>query len=150
MSPGGTWLTAGLGLGSKLSSQIGGSDYFLMLNAGAEHNVDSNLSFVGDLDWGIAGTLPLRLHAGGRYRLTGLELPLSPFVQAQLSGGMVFEALGANLGLIGIRTGIGSDYFITSKLTAGAVINFDFNSTLGERPAFYGQWELLLSGSYSF
>jgi hypothetical protein len=63
---------------------------------------------------------------------------------------MVFNALGANLGLAGIRTGIGSDYFITSNLTAGAALNFDFNTTLGERPAFYGQWEFLLSGSYAF
>ncbi len=150
MSPGDTWVRAGFGLGAKLGSQIGGSNYFLMLNAGAEHSFDSNFSFVGDVDWGVAGTLPLRIHAGGRYRLTGLELPLSPFAQLQLSGGMVFNALGADLGLAGLRAGLGTDYFITSKLSGGAVLNFDFNTTLGERPAFYGQWEFLLSANYKF
>lgn len=147
---GGTWINGGFGLGSKLDSQVGGSDFFLMLNAGVEHSLNSNFSVVGDIDWGLAGTVPLRLHAGARLRITGLKLPLSPWFQAQLSTGMLFNALGATLPLVGVRPGIGTDYFVTSKLSASAALHFELNSTLGERPAFYGQWEFLLMANYLF
>ena len=148
--PGGTWGTAGLGFGAKLESPIGGSDYFLMLLGGVEHSINSNFSVVGDIEWGLAGTIPFRMHAGVRIRITGLKLPLSPWLQTQLTAGVLFDALGADLGLIGIRPGLGADYFITSKLSTSVVINLDIDRTLGERPAFYGQWEFLLAANYLF
>ena len=150
MEAGSLWMNSSFGSGVKLGSRVGGSNGFLMLNAGTEYLLSPELSVIADIDVGVAGTIPLRLHAGARYRLTGLGSPLSPFAQLQLTAGRVYNALGADLGLFGIRAGLGADYFITSRLAGGLVTHLDLNTTLAETRAFYGVWELLATASYAF
>ena len=150
MEAGTLWVNGAFGPGLKLGEKVGGSDGFLMLNGGIEYSLSPSTSIVTDLDLGLASTSPCRLHAGARYRWTGLGTPFSPFTQLQLSAGTVFNALGANLGLLGLRMSGGVDYFVTSRLSGGIVTHLELNTTLGETSAFYGVSEWLVTTSYSF
>ena len=105
-----------------------------------------------ELSFGLAGSQPLKLRAGGRYRLTGLvgDLPVSPYVLAQISAGRLFDVLGANLTTIGVRAGGGADYFLTANFAVGALAGWELARTTGERPTSYSQIEVLATGSMTF
>lgn len=147
VEPGTIWATAALGPGFRLGSALGAADGNLLVMAQGEYAISSALSAVAELNLGIARTLPLRFRPGARYRLTGLALPLSPYAQAQLSVGELFDVLGANLTYIGARLGAGADYFLTGDLSAGASLGVDLGSTVGERSAFYGSFEVMIYAS---
>lgn len=150
MEAGTFWVNGGMGPGLKLGERMGGSDGFFMVNGGVEYTLTPRLSLVGDVDWGLASTVPFRLHVGARHRWTGWGGPFSPFAQVQLTAGTVFNTLGADLGLMGIRLSGGLDYFVTSRLAGGICAHWDGNATLSPTPAFYGVMEVLATVSYSF
>lgn len=149
VDPGSIWVGGGIGPGIKMPSELGGSSGYFLLDAFGEYAVDSNLSGVLGLNLGLADTKPLRLRVGGRYRLTDLNMAFSPYLLTQLSWAKVFDVLGANLQYIGIRAGVGTDYFLTRTLAAGVMLGMDIGMTISERPAFYGTWEILLTTAYS-
>ncbi len=144
------WVTGGPGAGFKMGSPLGGSAGYLMLMAQGEYTLSSSLGIVAGLNYGLAGTMPLRLRAGGRYRIADLDLPVVPWAQAQLSVGRLFDVIGANLTTLGVHLGGGADYFLTASLAVGGMIGVELSSTLGERPAFYGTFEIMALASWSF
>jgi hypothetical protein len=142
--------TAFIGPSIRLGSTLGGSRGYLALGAQGEYSLDKSLSALGDVSLGLAGTIPLRLHAGVRYRLTDLGLPISPYVQGQLAYGKLYDVLGANLTFLGLRAGAGADYFLTADMATGVLLALDFGGTLGARPAFYGTVDALVYASCAF
>jgi hypothetical protein len=87
---------------------------------------------------------------GARHRLADLGLPVSPWGQAQLSFGTLFDVIGADLATLGVNLAAGADYFLTANLSIGGQVGVDFASTLGPRPAFYGTFEFLAVASYAW
>ena len=149
VEPGAVLLGAYIGPGFRLGSTLGGSRAYFLIGAQGEYSFDKNLSAVGDLSVGLSGTLPLRLHLGARYRLSEIDLPLSPYVQAQVAVGELFNVIGANLTFLGLRLAAGADYFLTGDLGVGALIGLDMGSTTGSRPAFYGTIDVLFYATYA-
>ena len=150
VEPGSIWLAVGSGFGFKTATNIGGSSGFWMVNVQGEYCFSTTLSLVSDVDIGLANTNPIRLRIGTKHRMTGLDLPLSPYLQVQASVGRLFNALGANLTLLGVRAGLGVDYFLTRRISASVGFSTDLGTTLGERPALYGTHELLVSLGYAW
>jgi hypothetical protein len=150
VEPGSLSVAGGIGPSVRLGSLLDAGRVYLMLQGQGEYAFSTRLSGVGDLSLGIGSALPLRLHLGGRYRLSKLDLPVSPYAQAQLSYGRLFNVLGANLTYVGVRLGAGADYFLTSKVALGGLLALDLGSTTGERPAFYGVVDILGYVSYTF
>ena len=150
VEPGSIRIGGGLGPATKFTENLGGSNSFLMLNINSEYSVNRNLSGIIDFELGIANTIPLNLRAGVRYRLTGLDLPISPYGQLQLGAGRLINALGADLSTLAISMAAGVDYFLTSKITVGIISHLNLNTSLGERPANFGIWQLLCTASYAF
>ncbi len=140
-----------LGLGSRMSSKLGAGGYepYLMLGGTGEYAIDMNLAAAGELSLALGRSIPIRLRAGAKYRLTGLELPISPYGLGQLSVGRIYDVLGADLTLWGIRLGVGADYFLTKKFSAGVLLAIDLGSSLGTRPAMYGTFEVLFGATYA-
>src|SRR2546427_10070037 len=97
LEPGEIWLHGGLGVDFKLGSALGGSGEHLILDGEGEYALSKALGVVGGLNLGLAGTKPITLRAGMRYRLTDLGLPLSPYGQVQLTLGQLRDVIGANL-----------------------------------------------------
>jgi hypothetical protein len=156
VDPGTFWLSGGLGGAFKEGSNLGGSNGYLMLTVQGEYVVSSNWGVVGDVtlgNLGLWGTNPLRVHAGARYRLTGLQLPVSPYAQLQFSAGKLFNALGANLWTFGPRVALGADYFLTAKLLVGAAVGYELLVTTGPWPSrsvSYNQIDFMALVGYSF
>jgi hypothetical protein len=147
---GSTVLGAMIGPGFKLGSTLGGSSAYLLTGVQAEYVFDKSLSAVADLSVGLAGTVPVRFHAGARYRFSDLELPISPYIQGQVTIGRLNNVLGATLPYLGLRVGAGADYFLTSNIAVGALAAVDMGSTTGDRPAFYGTVDVLAYATYRF
>jgi hypothetical protein len=150
VEPGKVVVSGLVGPSFRVGSRLGGSSGYLMFMGAGEYTVSKNLSAVADLGAGIAGTVPLKLHAGARYRLADLELPLSPYAQAQLAFGRLYDVIGANVNYLGVRLGGGADYFITANIGVGALLAFELASTLAETKAFYGAFDVLAYASYTF
>ena len=150
LEPGTVLVSGQIGPAFRLGSALGASDVYATLGVGGEYVFDANASAVADLNLSLAGTVPLRLHLGGRYRFDGLGLPVAPYAQAQLSLGKLFDVLGADLALVGARLAIGADYYLTSELGAGVLLGSELTTTRGERPAFFGVVDVLLYASYVF
>jgi hypothetical protein len=150
VEPGKITASVAVGPGFQWGSILGGSGIWLVLQGRGEYAVDEKLGVVADLQLGLSDTVPVRFRAGGRYRLTGLELPVSPYGQAQLSIGRLYDVIGADLTVWGLFAGIGADYFLTAQLGTGALIGMDFGRTTGDRPAFYGTVEITVYASYTF
>jgi hypothetical protein len=148
LEPGSLTGSFGLGPGIKLARELGGSSAYFLLDPGIEYSLDPNFSLICNLTLGIADTIPWRWRFGGRYRFTGLQGPLSPYVQAQLSNGVLFDVIGANLWVLGARLGGGADYFLTKEISVGSNLTFDLGTTLGERPSFYGTMEVMVYAAY--
>jgi hypothetical protein len=149
MAPGSISLAGSLGPGVSLGSRLGSSDGYLILGAEAEYDVSSSASGIVDASFGLATTKPLRLNAGTRLRATGIDLPLSPYIQVQASVGRLFNALGSNINFVGGRLGVGLDYFLTAKMAAGGLVAVTAGSTLADRAAFYGVFDMLFYARYS-
>ncbi|MBI5510103.1 MAG: hypothetical protein HY903_15205 [Deltaproteobacteria bacterium] len=150
VEPGSIIGSAALGPGFRLGSALGASGAYLLVNAQGEYAFDKSLSAVAGLNLGVSGSVPLRLRAGARYRLADLDLPVSPFAQAQLSFGRIWDVIGANLTTLGAYLGAGADYFLTAKLSVGGQVGVDLSTTMGQRPAFLGMVEIVAFGSYVF
>jgi hypothetical protein len=152
VEPGSIWATGAIGPGFRAGSRLGGSGTYLMLNAQGEYALSSELGLNGELSFGLAGSQPLKLRLGGRYRLNGLvgDMPISPYVLGQLSVGKLYDVLGANLTTIGLRAGGGADYFLTADLSVGAMLGWELARTTGERGTTYSQVELLVTASMLF
>ncbi len=139
-----------LGPSFRLGSRLGGSRGNLTFMGGGEYTFTKSLSVIGDVGFGLAGTIPLKLHLGGRYRLADLDLPISPYGQAQLAVGRLYDVIGANLTFFGVRLGAGADYFLTAQFGVGAQVGWENAGTLGDASAFYGTIDVLAYGTYTF
>jgi hypothetical protein len=150
MEAGAVSLSAGLGPAFKLGSTLNASGGYLMAFGQGEYNLSNAVSALGTVELGLSGTVPLRLHVGGRYRLVGLDLPISPYAQAQVTVGRLYDVINTNLTYVGFRLGAGADYFLTAKISGGLTAFLDLGSTTGVRPAFYGLSGVLLYATYAF
>ncbi len=150
VEPGKLTVAAGLGPGFRLGDRLGGSGGYLLLMGEGEYTFSKSLSAVADLALGLAGTKPLRLALGARYRLPDLDLPVSPYVQAQLTLGRLYGVLNTNVSFIGARVGAGADYMLTAQLAVGGLLGLTLASTTGERSAFYGVIDVLAYARYTF
>ena len=150
LEPGSIWVTGGVGGGVKMASPVGGSGgHFLILGQG-EYAFNKTFGLVGGVGLGVASTKALRARIGARYRLADLGLPVSPWGQAQLSVGGLFNVIGADLATLGVNVAAGADYFLTADLSVGGQLGLDLSSTLGARPTFYGTFELMAFVSYAW
>jgi hypothetical protein len=150
VEPGSLMASGGIGPGFKMGSALGASGTYFLVNGQGEYSFTKDLSAVAGLELGLSGTKPLKLRAGARYRLTNLDLPVSPYAEVQFSVGRLWNVIGADLTTVGARIGGGADYFLTAKLAVGGQLGFDFSSTLGQRRAYYGLVEVLALATYVF
>lgn len=146
---GSTWIGAGLGGGLRLGSRLEGGDT-LATRVQGEYATSRSVSAVGDVSYGLGSASPLRFHVGGRYRLTGLGLPVSPYAQLDLTLGVLLGSLGANPFLVGGRLGGGADYFLTANVAVGVFTGFDVTTTVTSPSAWYATFDTLLYAAYSF
>ena len=150
IEPGSVWISAQLGLDSKMGGRVGGSDTLFTLGGEVEYALESQLGLYGRATLGLADTQALKLQVGTRWRFTGLELPLSPYVSGHIQTGHLMGVMGANLWTLGAGFGGGLDYFLTRKLTAGLDLAFDFGGTLGSGSAGYNTMTVLFNARYGF
>lgn len=152
VEPGAITVSGGIGPGIRLGSRLGGSRAYLLVFGQGEYNLTKNVSLLGGVQTGISGTLPLQLQLGGRYRLTELDLPISPYAQAQIVVGRLYGVIGdSNLTTLGVRGGLGADYFLTAQFAAGGLVAMSVGSTVGqEAAAFYGSVDILAYAAYTF
>ena len=148
IDPGSVWITGTLGPRSVFGSRVGGSETYLNLGAEAEYTLQSNLGLTGGLNYGLAGSSIWRLHTGVRHELYNLDSPLSFHGRADLFAGQVRGALGANLQQLGLGLGVSADYNLTRALTARLSMLVDLGSTLGERPASFNTFTMLVAVSH--
>jgi hypothetical protein len=134
----------------RLGSRLGGSRASLMLQGGGEYTFSKQLSAIGDVGLGLSGTVPLKFHVGGRYRLADLDLPISPYGQAQLAFGRLYDVIGADMGFFGVRGAAGADYFLTAQFGVGAQLGLELTSTLADAKAFYGTFDIFAYATYTF
>lgn len=150
VEPGSFTVAGGIGPAFRLPSPLAAGRTYLVLQAQGEYDFTSSLGALADLSFGFGSSQPLRLHLGARYRVTQLDLPVSPYAQAQLALGRLYNVLGADLTYIGARLGVGADYFLTKKLGAGALVAMDLGGTTASRRAFYGTVDVLVYAAYTF
>jgi hypothetical protein len=133
-----------------LGSRLGSSGSYLMLAGNGEYAFSSAISVVAEARLGLSGTIPIQVSAGAKYRLTGLALPVSPFLEGDLVGGRLFDVLGANLNILGARIVAGADYFLTSNTSIGMAASYQLAQTRGERPAWFGMADLVVRAGLAF
>ena len=141
---------ATIGPSFKIGSTLSGSPAYGTLGMIADYALDSTWSLAGDVTVGLASTVPLRLHAGARWRKGNLDLPLSPYLRVDYTIARLYDVLGADLTAMGGRLGAGVDYFVTASITSGLLIGVDLLGTFGDRPAFTGLVDVLLYATYRF
>jgi hypothetical protein len=147
---GSVWLGAQLGFDSKMGGRVGGSDTLLAVGAEVEYALESRIGIYARGLFGLGDTQAIKLESGVKYRFTGIDFPLSPYVSAHLRTGHLLDVMGANLWSMGAGFGGGADYFLTRHFTAGLDLTFDFGSTLGERPTGYNTFDVVITARYSF
>jgi hypothetical protein len=148
--PGSTNLGVLLGPSLSLGSALGASTAYGSVGGQAEYTFDSVISAVFDLVGSFGSNIDLRLHVGPRWRLPHGGLPLVPYLQLQFVMGRLFDVVNADLQFLGGRAAIGLEYYITHTFNLGAQLGVDLGSSAGERPAFYGVAEGLLTASWGF
>lgn len=131
-------------------SRLGGSDSFLLIGAGIEYPFSKRIGVVGDVAFGLSGSQQLKLRGGGRYHWTDLDLPVSPYAEAQLVAGRLFDVIGTDLSFFGVRAGAGADYFLTARFLAGLKLGYEIARTRGPDPTAFAQIELLATVSMVF
>ncbi len=150
MEPGNIVIGGGIGPSFKTGSELGMSSGYLMLNGIGEYVITPEISGVASVAAGLAGTIPLRLRVGGRYRIVGGQLPISPYVQLEVSAGRLYDVLGTNLTSFGLRAGGGADYFLSANWMVGVLGAWELARTTGERPANYSTIDVLLTFGHVF
>lgn len=150
MEAGQILLGVGVGPSFRLGSNLAIPKGMLMLDGNAEFVLDPSMSLIADLAVGVSGTQVVKGRFGGRYRFTGFELPVSPYVQLQASAGRLIDVLGADLTSVGARAGVGADYFLSARWTVGVQGAYELASTTGQRPAWYGTLDMLLTFAHVF
>ena len=148
LEPGSVWVTGSTGPRTVFGSRVGGSGTYLNLGAEAEYTLRSDLGITGGLAYGLGGSSLWRLHTGVRYKLYELNSPLAFYGIADGFLGQVRGALGANLTQVGVGTGVSADYHLTRALTARLTMVVDLGSTLGERPASFNTFSMLVAVSH--
>ncbi|MEZ4272518.1 MAG: hypothetical protein R3C68_14130 [Myxococcota bacterium] len=151
---GSVWTGVGLGPGFALpaGAPIDGrsSDNFLILLGQIEYAFSKSWQVVGSMDFGFAGSGLLRFHAGGKYRIGNLKMPISPYFQLQLTGGGLFDVRDEDYFLLGARLTSGIDYFALANLAVGLSAAADLNTTLGGAHIFFGTFDVLAMVSFGF
>jgi hypothetical protein len=150
MEPGNIVVGGGVGPSFKTGSELGMSSGYLMLNGLGEYVFTPEISGVASVAAGLAGTIPLRVRLGGRYRIIGGQLPLSPYVQLEASVSRLYDVLGTNLTSYGLRAGGGADYFLSANWMVGILGAWALARTTGERPASYSTIDGLLTFGHVF
>lgn len=146
-----TWsIGAAVGPSFKFGSTLGASPAYGTLALFGEYAMDAEWGLVASGELSMATTLPARLHLGGTWRKSHLDLPISPYLKLEFTLARLYHVLGADLTALGGRVGAGVDYFLTSQLTAGAYVGVDLLGTRGERPAFVGWVDALVYAAYVF
>ena len=145
IEPGSVWLTGNLGPRNVFASRVGGSGTYLNLGFEAEYSLQSDLGLTGGLTYGLGGSSLWRLHAGTRHELYNLNSPLAIYGRLDLFTGQIRGALGANLLQLGVGAGLSADYHLTRSLTARCTMLLDVGSTLGERPAAFNNFSMLVA-----
>jgi len=141
VEPGTLTVAGGLGPAFRLSSPLAAGRKYLVLQAQGEYDFTSSLGALADVSLGIGSTQPLRLQ---------LDLPVSPYAQLQLTVGRIYNALGADLTILGARLGVGADYHLTRNISTGVLVAFDLTGTRASRSAFYGVADVLAYAAYAF
>lgn len=130
--------------------RLGGSSAYLLVGGGVEYPFDKTLSATADLVFGLSGSQQLKIRGGGRYHFTGLDAPISPYAEGGVVFGRLFDLIGTDLGLYGVRVGAGADYFLTGDLIAGVKLGYEMTRTTGPRPVWFNQLEVLITASLVF
>ena len=119
---------------------------------GYEYALDGPWNVVGQIAPGFAdGFIDLRLGGGAKYRLIQLEMPLIPYAEAQLISAFGiptrYQELHFNLGM---RAGLGFDYFIMRQLSVGLGLAWEFSGLFSPELAPEMSAEGLLSVGWKF
>lgn len=152
IEPGEFRLEAGVGPGLNLGfSRLGATGEYLFLDAAGLYYFGSVVGIVAEFGVGVSGgTVPLRWRAGARFHLPNLNLPISPYLQAQLSVSHLLDVLGADLTAIGVRLAAGMDYPLTYHWGLGVLTAVDLSGTVSSRAELYGTFEGVLYARYTF
>ncbi len=148
--PGSLWLGGAIGPSFKVGSRLGGSGGNLSLAGQAEYTLDPKVSVIAGLTLGLAGTVPLQLRAGGRYRVSISKMPIRPYGQAELVVGRLFDVIGANLTVYGLRLGGGADFMLRPQVAVGGLVAYQLARTVSDRPTVFGSFELFATASMRF
>lgn len=149
VEPGAVSLSAQLGPSVRLDDALSGARTYALIAGQLDYAFDKTLSLLADAGVGLGSGTPVRLHLGGRVRLSDLGVPITPFIQGQLGVGWLFDVLGADLTYFGIRVGTGADYMFTERWGVGFVLALDLGGTTAQRAAFFGTVDALASVTYS-
>ena len=149
VEPGTMTVAGAVGPGFRMGSRLGGSRAYLLLGGQVEYAGTSTLTSIADFSLGLADTIPVRLRAGARYRLAGTEGPFAPYLQGQIVVGRLWDVIGANLWVLGVRGAAGADYFLSARLGVGAVVGVDVGRTLVSPSAFYNTFDVIAYASYA-
>lgn len=149
MVPGAVWLGGEVGSRWHLLTPLGGAKDQTTLAATFEYAWTSALSSTADLTLGAASTLVLGGQIGARYRLTGLQMALSPFFDAGVSATRLFDVIGANLTTAGLQIACGTDYFFTARFLLRARLGWETATTFGVRPAPLQVLTIRLGAAYA-
>ena len=150
LEPGAVWVGATFGVDSKMGGRLGGSDVLLSIGADVEYALESQVGIYARGNFGLGSSQTIKLETGAKYRFTGLDFPISPYVSAHVRVTHLMNIMGANLWAMGAGAGAGVDYFLTRKFTAGLDVTFDLSSTLGEQPTGYNTSNVVLTARYAF
>ena len=119
---------------------------------GYEYALDGPWNVVGQVSPGFAdGFIDLRLGGGAKYRLIQLEMPLVPYAEAQVITAFGiptrYQELHFNMGL---RTGLGFDYFVMRQLCVGFGLAWEFSGLFSPEIAPEMTAEGVLSVGWKF
>ena len=134
MDAGSIWLSGGVGPGLELQADPSELSKALILSGQIEYPFIENWSALGELGVGIGSSHPAEVRIGARYRVTGLSLPVSPYMQGQLILGKLL-GFSSNQLTWGGRGLIGLDFFLTKDVALGGQFGFSFIGLINEDSA---------------
>ena len=125
MEAGSIWLSGGLGPGLELQADPSDLSKALILSGQVEYPFIEHWSAIGELGVGIGASHPIEARIGARYRVTGLSIPVSPYMQGQALLGRLL-GYSSNQLTWGGRGLIGLDFFLTKDIALGGQFGFSF------------------------
>ena len=125
MDAGSIWLSGGLGPGLELQADPSDLSKALILSGQVEYPFIEHWSALGELGVGIGASHPIEARIGARYRVTGLSIPVSPYMQGQILLGRLLGYSSNHL-TWGGRGLIGLDFFLTKDIALGGQFGFSF------------------------